>query len=156
METTKNINVHFRYVGLPITDGEIPGICFCYPNKTIAIESYAIIHDYLTTLGSDKSFRIEFIKGADNKYILIMTIVTPNYSSDTNITGINQVDVKKLNDALDNVAYYMILAGYFQKGEFLLLSPTDYHMFKNDIIIDGKIITGNPVYEVDWINILRQ
>jgi hypothetical protein len=49
----------------------------------------------------------------------------------------------------------MILTGYSEKGEFHLLSPKKYHMFKRDIIIEGEIIAGSPVFDVDWVNLSK-
>lgn len=154
MKETENIDVEFRYVGLPMKDYEIPGICLCYPNKKSAINAYEIIHEYITSRGGSRGFRVEFVKDNDGTYIFMMSVLTPMNSSDTNITGVNPLDIKKLINGLENVAYYIILAGYTEDGEFKLLPHGEYNMLKNDLILDGKTIFGKKKFDVDWVGLV--
>lgn len=150
----KDINVEFRYVGIPIDDCEIPGICFCYPDKGAAEEAFKIIHEYLLDQDS-KSLTLKLFKNDKGNYDLHMNIVTAKQDMKTTISGIDPSFIEKLKEGLRKVTYYVILTGFTEGGDFQLLTPKKFHMFKQDILIDGEKIIGTSECTLDWISIFE-
>lgn len=152
-ENYKHLEVEFRYVGVPADNCEIPGICFCYPDRTGALELYKNIHDYLMAQTGEKSMKVEFVKTSKDSYTLNMNLSLPDKSVQTSISSIDAAHIYKIREGLKRVAYYIIFAGYLEDDNFELLEPSEYHMFKRDIVIDGNMIIGTAKCDIDWNSI---
>ncbi len=150
MKEIFNSDVQFRYIGIKENEYEIPGICFCYANKKSAKEFFTMIYDYMTLKSGEKQFNIELRLQDDNCYTLEMIIETPEKILKTIISDIIPSDIEKIPKNLRSVSYYVILAGYDKAGEFTLLPTDKYHLFKKELLIDGKKVEGASNCSIDW------
>lgn len=148
-----NSSVEIRYIGIRFKESEIPSLCFCHNTQKDAISFFNVIHDYIMS-SSGKSFYLNF--SSENKYYnLKLTILTHNYATETVIKRISHEIIHGLVQGINKFRYFVILAGYTDSnGNFTLLSPGEYHMFKANISIDDKEYFGSKDDKIDWGEVL--
>jgi hypothetical protein len=75
---------------------------------------------------------------------------------ETTVTDISAVHVNKIIDQLRSFLYYIITAGYENTNGFELLPIGTYHLFKQNIYLDGSEIVGKQENSFDWNSFLSE
>jgi hypothetical protein len=141
--------VKFRYAGIQHPDGEIGAIILDCATYRSAIRTFHFIHGYLATSGA-KSLTVSFVQYDTAKGQLLVTIEYGNMNARIHVAGIEWQYVQRLCASLEIFPYYLILAGYSEKGVFYLLPVGSYHFFKADIDVNGSRLYGNERLGIDW------
>ena len=144
------MHVHFRFAGIQHSAGEIGVVILDYSTHLEAIKTFSRLHGYLTSAGDSKSMDVSFVERGDSTGDMSITPEYADQSMETRIVGIDWNFVERLCSSLQVFPYYLILAGYTEKGEFHLLPAKDYHFFKADIRVNGRWIKGVLNESVDW------
>jgi hypothetical protein len=135
---------------------QVPGLCLSYASKKEAEKAFSLLHEYLISPGGSKSLSVEFTTMGPEEYMLTICVTTGERVFDVRIEHIDATLIRKIEKGLQCVLYYVILAGYEDKDEFHLLPTKDFHLFKMDIVIDGKRILGTDKVKIDWLKLLSE
>jgi hypothetical protein len=149
------ISVLFRYGGIHHPAGEISMVILQYLSRIEAIKAFSRFHGYLIESGQSKSFSVSFNQRSESYGDMLLSVHYADQNMTTEIPGIDWTFVEKLRRSLQIFPYFLILAGYTENGEFQLLTAKDYHLWKSDILVNGKWIKGTPNASVDWNGILE-
>jgi hypothetical protein len=147
-------DVKFRYIGIRCTKGDIPCICLCYDSRQRAELAFGALHDYVKSCRPDKGLRVEFIKHANSTYSLSIDSYGFSVTAFTYISGIDPLWVHTIITQLRIFRYYIIIAGYEMAEELSILPLRDFHLFRSELIVDGKRILGNTRCEFQWATLL--
>jgi len=147
--------VRFRYVGIKINKLEIPGICLTYSDRPTAKRMFKVIQRYITSPAERRSMSVVFSTDRQGRFVLEIGVMFAGTSLNTSVSGIDPALVKQLVAALRHVTYYVILAGYEVDGNFELLPPKAFHLFRSSLVVDGALIEGVPNTAVDWDRIFE-
>ena len=149
-------SVQFRYVAIQADQVQVPGLCLSYLSKKEAEKAFSLFHEYIISRSGSKSLSVRFKTIGSGECTLTICVITPERVFDVLIEHVETSLVKKIEDDLKSVSYYVILAGYEDKDEFRLLPPKDFHLFKKDVVIDGKCVLGKNEVKVDWLRLFGE
>jgi hypothetical protein len=150
-----NISTCFRYASIPQPDGEIAAIILECESKMAAISLFTRLHGYLVAPSGHKRAEIHFSTNNNVLGSMYLKIEFEDQELVTVITGLEWAYVERLQESLEKFAYFLILAGYSEGGEFCILPPKDYHFYKGDVLINNKHIHGKNIEVVDWDTIVN-
>ena len=148
-------NIQIRYTGIHLDNQEIPGICLCFNTRSEAEEHYAFFHKYITSPGGKKIMNIRFQVEPDSNYRMELETYLDGDSLDVLIRGIDEEVPDKIKVGLEYSTYYAVLAGYGNSEEFQMLPPSEYHLFKRDIFVNGENILGVVPSSIDFRKVIK-
>jgi hypothetical protein len=136
--------VLFRYLAIPLPEGEIGGFALWYATKDDAIKGFSRFHEYLDVSGYvSRHLDISFEKKHSDNYCLKIVISIDDRVYQTKISGIEGVYVKRLENSLTNYQYYFITAGYTdESGDSQLLPINDFNFFRKQVKIGDHLVEG--------------
>jgi hypothetical protein len=135
----------------------VPGLAFIYGNPADADEAYRIAVSPIVE-GRLPPTHIEFNRSADsNNAKFVFKVQGRESDLNVEIDDFSWSHVELLRSALGRVLYFFIIFGYVVEGGSIeLLDPTENVLFKNLLEIDGELISGQRVDEVDWNNVFGE
>jgi len=143
-------DVAFRHVEFRTEKGAISGFCLSYPTKEAAIEAGAILRRYITSKGVEKNSHVECRRQPSGGYSVAVVVSVGDQTFKVEIDEVDSQYIHQLNSSLSRFTYYPILIGYMEGESFKLLRPRDFHLFKRDLVVDGRIVLGKTGSKIDW------
>lgn len=145
----------FRYGGIHHPAGEISMVILQYSARIDAVKVFSRFHGYSIEGEQSKSFTVSFNQRSELVGDMLLSINYADQSMTTEISGVDWAHVEKLCCSLQIFPYFLILAGYTEKGEFQLLPAKDHHLLKSNILVNGQCVKGKSNNSVDWNAVLE-
>lgn len=148
-------DVRFRFMSISIKENEIPGICLNYKNEKSARHASRFFHDYNTSTPGSKSVSLKITEKGNQKCTVEIAVMISKRVFNVNIKNVDSCYIKQIKEALKKVPFYVILVGFDKEGKFHLLPPENYHFLKRYLLINDRIVYGNPDCKIDWESLFK-
>jgi hypothetical protein len=140
-----------------IEGAEVPGLALVFATATEATKAYELAVAP-TFEGRLPPSRIEFSSPND---VARASFTFTSQSHDENlylrVDDFPWSHVEQLRTGLERVLYFFVIFGYLGDRESVaLLNPAEHYLFKNELIINGAIVAGQKIDEVDWNSVFGE
>jgi hypothetical protein len=127
----------------------IYGIGLCFENKEEALDSFSVMQNYLSSAKlQERLFEVSITEDIfqPDKYTLSLKVHYDRIDCETKINEIDGRDIREILGSLKEIPYYFIAWAYYNSAEEIEFMPlNNYHIFKKDILFNGKRIQGKSM-----------
>lgn len=141
--------LQLRYAGIPYKDLLVPGLCISAPSKDDALQIARMAQAYFEQPGPKETSFVSFVGERDDTYTFIFDF--GSRIGAVEISGVDGSIVRDLLQGLERFRYFGVFLGFStEDGEFEIIDPKTFHLFRGEVVVDGEVCRGKDVVHVDW------
>ena len=135
---TSSTQVSFRYIGIPVDEGEISGLCLWYPTRELAESFFKHLNSYLSISNKAQRDPLEILaeEEATGSYLLAISFGFEDITRRVEISGVAKRYINQIQSSLVKFPRYLVAAGYDTRLGPKLLELSTNHVFVNYITIN--------------------